>query len=357
VTDEFLDAVYDPGMRAGEWRPALASLREMLGSAEVAFTVVSASSLRPDLWETTGALLTRSECELYERDYWCLDPKMPVLEKQGCGFAFNDVEHFDARFVAHDAFYQGYSLPLGIRHTLDLFADSLPERDVYVAAMRTAKQGPFDDTSEAAVRTAARHLVRALKARVEIARAQSAAENAEAALDGLHFGIAVVDASGRVLFANAFARKAFEASRCIDPARPHAAENPLPRKLREAVQGRPVDFRLRNGEDWLISAVPLRGESALAPSNRAAAMLVYRRAARTNLPTFEELNALYGLTGAEAEIAIGIAEGKPLGAIAKSRSVKLSTVRWQLLSVLRKLGVRRQADVVRVLAAVKPPNR
>lgn len=48
--------------------------------------------------------------------------------------------------------------------------------------------------------------------------------------------------------------------------------------------------------------------------------------------------------------------GKGLRTLAVEREVKISTVHWQLRAVLRKLGVSRQADVVRVLAVMKPQD-
>ena len=352
MTHQLLDAIYDRGLRKGEWRPALTQLRDLLGSAEIALTVVVPDAPRPALWETTGAVLTSRECEKYAREFWRLDPKMPLLADRGTGFVFNDIDHFDDSFVSKNQFYQEYSLPLGFRHTLDLFADSYEGGDVYLAAMRGPAEGPYDDVAAMQLRASAAHFVRALKARRDIARAERAACHAESALDALPFGIAIVNASGSVLFANEFARNAFEANCCIDPSRNHAADNPLPRKLHDAVQGRPADFRLRRGEEWLVSAVPLGGASRMAADTGAAAMLIYRRASQPRLPAAEALKVMYGLTDAEAEIALGVAGGKSLVAIARLRNVKLSTVRWQLLAVLRKLGVGRQADVIRLLTAM-----
>jgi DNA-binding CsgD family transcriptional regulator len=120
------------------------------------------------------------------------------------------------------------------------------------------------------------------------------------------------------------------------------------------VRGRPATFRLRDREDWIVSTIPLPADSPAAPSPLASAMIVFRPAGRQKLPARDEIMALYGLTLAEAEVALAIGEGKSTQALAAERHVKLSTVRWQLLAVLEKLGVRRQADVVRVLTAIRP---
>lgn len=355
--DQLLDAVYVSGMR-GEWRPALRSLRDLLSSAEIAFTVVPSGSSQPELWETTGTILSPGQCDNYHSDYMRLDPKLPILARRGRGFLFNDTDHFDDRFVAHDPFYQGYSLPLGLRHTLDLFVDSFDGREVYLAAMRSAAQGPYSAGTAGQLRRASAHFLRALKARNHFVRVEKAAKHATAALDSFEFGVAVVDPDSRLLFANAYARTIFEEDAPFRVAGSQVSarqsQKAVADGVRNAARGRPATFRLRDREEWLVSTIPLPPESPAAPSVAACAMIVFRRAGRQGLPAHEEIMALYGLTPAEADIALSIASGKTLQELAMDRHVKLSTVRWQLLAVLEKLGVRRQADVVRVLAAIRP---
>ncbi len=57
----------------------------------------------------------------------------------------------------------------------------------------------------------------------------------------------------------------------------------------------------------------------------------------------------FGLTPAEARVATAIAEGASPDEVAADRGVSLATVRTQLRGVFDKLGVRRQAEMVRML--------
>ena len=59
--------------------------------------------------------------------------------------------------------------------------------------------------------------------------------------------------------------------------------------------------------------------------------------------------ATHGLTLAEAAIAGGIADGLTPEELAAQRAVSIHTVRGQIKSVLSKLGVRRQAELVRMV--------
>lgn len=66
-------------------------------------------------------------------------------------------------------------------------------------------------------------------------------------------------------------------------------------------------------------------------------------------PTVEVLRQGYRLTPMEADIAARFASGEALGMIAEGRGVTLGTLRTQFKSVMAKMGVRRQAELMRLL--------
>jgi len=61
------------------------------------------------------------------------------------------------------------------------------------------------------------------------------------------------------------------------------------------------------------------------------------------------LSSEYGLTKREVQVALAVAGGATVRTISESNDVSIHTVRSQLKTVMSKLGVRRQADVVRFL--------
>jgi DNA-binding CsgD family transcriptional regulator len=62
------------------------------------------------------------------------------------------------------------------------------------------------------------------------------------------------------------------------------------------------------------------------------------------------LRSRFHLTPAEAQIALGIACGRTLAAIAEARGACVSTARTQLKCVFAKTGTHRQAELVALLA-------
>jgi DNA-binding CsgD family transcriptional regulator len=65
----------------------------------------------------------------------------------------------------------------------------------------------------------------------------------------------------------------------------------------------------------------------------------------------EMVASVYGLTAAEAAVAVALARGEDVREIARRRGVSTETVRGQLKAVLAKTGCSRQADLVRMLLA------
>ena len=74
-------------------------------------------------------------------------------------------------------------------------------------------------------------------------------------------------------------------------------------------------------------------------------------AARDNGPRVDPRNLVeeYGLTPAEGDVAAALAQGRTVSEIAASTGREESTVRWHVKNLHSKLGVHRQADVVRLV--------
>jgi DNA-binding NarL/FixJ family response regulator len=105
---------------------------------------------------------------------------------------------------------------------------------------------------------------------------------------------------------------------------------------------------LRDEEHTLmVSVMPLGQHPAWA------LVMLGRRQPAPDLAV-EMLGKLYELTQAEQNVLIRLLAGERVEAIARTRGVKLSTLRTQVSSVRDKLGARRLEDLVR-LAAELPP--
>ncbi len=85
----------------------------------------------------------------------------------------------------------------------------------------------------------------------------------------------------------------------------------------------------------------------------ARLLLTLSEARSHEITTGQQLRNAYRLTEAEAEIAVLIGDGHEIPTIAERREVSPETVRVQLKSIFRKMGVSRQVDVARIVARLR----
>jgi len=69
-------------------------------------------------------------------------------------------------------------------------------------------------------------------------------------------------------------------------------------------------------------------------------------------PTQRDFAEFFGLSPAECRLAVALMTGKSLRDIASDSRVQITTVRTQLSSILKKVGVKRQADLVRIFSRI-----
>ncbi|HKD31136.1 MAG TPA: helix-turn-helix transcriptional regulator [Xanthobacteraceae bacterium] len=92
---------------------------------------------------------------------------------------------------------------------------------------------------------------------------------------------------------------------------------------------------------------------------KASLLLVAFDPARCQPPPPDMLTDLFGLTPAEARVAIGVVDGRHLAEIAADRGVKIGTVRNYSKIAFRKTGTRGQAELAALLTrlAFLAPSR
>jgi len=186
------------------------------------------------------------------------------------------------------------------------------------------------------------------------------------ALDQLSVAVVITEGDGRVIEMNLAAehifqlgdgllirngrlcsRRAFESTKLTMLIAAAAAE-----KAGEA-QGRMTIGRAAGRPDYLITVASL-GMGLAVHGRPLAAVLV---AVPDGPPPSErDLAEFFGLSPAESRLAAALMTGEKLNDIAPRFGLQITTLRTELSTVLRKLGVKRQADLARLLSTVRVFN-
>jgi DNA-binding CsgD family transcriptional regulator len=188
------------------------------------------------------------------------------------------------------------------------------------------------------------------------------------ALDALEHGVILEAPDGAILFANSAAEAMLaEADGLLcHRGRFATAQRPAAEALR-ALAGPASEAdpdRATTGRD-ACAVQRLSGRSAYAvvirplphgedgpPGKQArhGAVLFLADADRVARPAPARLASLYALTGAEAEIASRLADGDRIGEVAAAIGVSENTVKTHQKAIFEKIGVNRQAQLVRRIA-------
>ncbi len=284
------------------------------------------------------------------QEYGGRDPRRSVY-LNGLGQVFSDIEMepegFDRTGIVAD-----YLDRLDVRRHL-VCALAAPEGSVAAfSVMRSARAGFYDESERARMLRVARHMERSL----QLASVLAERDAATAMLDLVSAPILIATAAGKVVYANAVAEGMAEAglltiqSRHLTSKRPAEREQLMAALLAAAhgldVAGQAGIWLVRNeavSQRFLVLPLPERHAwRTLAGSGRLAAIV---GSASQETPG-DLLRVLYGLTSAETRLAKALTDGHSLKEASDRFSISINTARDHLKSAFRKMGIKRQSQLV-----------
>jgi DNA-binding CsgD family transcriptional regulator len=267
------------------------------------------------------------------------------------------------------ALYTGWLLPLGIRHIVQAViagqTTSIPQGNItYLTIGRNEAVGPYSDTDMAQLTSLLPHLDQAIEIYAVICRERVSSQGALRALDMLEVGAILIDQERRILAMNATAQQLLDRSgadrselnEALSLYNGHDLQYPaLPSQHTETPDA-PVNscgitiICGRYGEHPLMIARRTLPSALLSTDLPAPAEIVFLAEAdrRTNLDA-TTIRQLYGLTPAEASVAVLLAQGQHLDEAAEVLKITVNTARTHLKRIFDKTNTERQTDLVRLL--------
>lgn len=189
-------------------------------------------------------------------------------------------------------------------------------------------------------------------------------------LDRLSAGIALIDASGGLVHANASFRALLSAGKglCEIGGKLVATDTTAEQALREALSSaschdaandaRAVALPLLAGDGGMHVAhvLPLSGTGhAPGSATTAVATLIVHRTEPLTLSQPEMLARHYKLTATELRVLLAIVDVGGVPEVAASLGIAYSTAKTHLSNLFEKTGTRRQADLVKIVARFATP--
>jgi DNA-binding CsgD family transcriptional regulator len=299
----------------------------------------------------------------YREHYIHLDHYRDILLRQPVGAVLTSDAVMAPEVRRKTVYFNEYEQPQDRIHVLGSVLARDEEALVYLGLHRGERGQAFAGRDLRLIRLLLPHLAGAVRLQGLLAACRQGQLLIGAAIDRLRVGVLLTDAAARPFLVNHAAERLMARTRAwaIRPdgltlAKP--ADTARLRHLIATAAATTAGSDTMSGSDLLVMApdgltpiqfwiTPLArshlGSDLTAPSACAAVFVACPGA--TRLP-WRRVAVQYGLTQAEARLAVALCEGLSVEEAAARFGVSLATVRTQLKAVLAKTGTRRQAELV-----------
>ncbi|WP_269582959.1 helix-turn-helix transcriptional regulator [Roseibium sp. Sym1] len=357
---EIVGEIYEATLIPDQWNELLSRIASFCGGANAALVTID-----PDINYssviTPGA--NPESLAAYKKHWWRFDPISALAAKAPPG-RFVSVADTDRNAYFASAFYNEFRRFTGYGNqgvTTTLF------RDRNALSTFVLQTSPQKDEIDAQTLFRSRTVVPHLQRAVSIARKLHQLEF-EQFLNGNslrpdHAGLILVDAKRRCLYADDAAERLLatqsemETRNGVLHVRDAKADNQLKSAILscagpgpERPCGDPIQVKRGHGQPALtIEVLPYQALTGNPYGVRAAAMLLLRDPCHGKVDEVDDLKNRFDLTPAEARLAIEMLKGDGREAAAGRCGISINTARTHLMRIFEKTGVKRQAELIRVL--------
>ena len=372
VNLDTVSAIYEAALDRAKWPAALERLRVQVGVTGIQLMAVD-KRLGAISFSACANLDRDAELE-YVRRYCAIDPRVRVLLADAPGVWLYCHELLSEEFVAQDPFYQGLIIPNGLRYV----AGCKVYEDEHISMVLSLHQAlglpPVSREQTALADTIAPHLHRATRLSLNSYVYSSQALVGVEIVNRLRYPVFLLTGEGLVVHMNTAARETLAESASLlrlEGERLSCADATATRKLVAALRSFDCDVQLtalpncgqpgarilsleRNGQRPLKGFIsPLHPQSVMGVFGPQRLMMAaFSDPSKSSLPDISFLMAAYGLTPAEARVAVQVAQGRSIKQTAIELKVQPTTVRCQLDNVFRKTGTAKQSEMVAELLSL-----
>ena len=362
---DFLDLLYDAALDSALWVPVMERFADMVGGTSV---VVSRLSVKDG---SGGGMVARADPvwrAVYLEHFAQLNPLNNVENpasylRNWAPRILTDEDWMPKEDLIRTEYYNDFLTPLDIHSVLMI---RLARHGAATDVLNVSRPRGRSQFGASELDLAAKlhpHFIRAFRLSQKFADIQQVKEGMASALDRSPHGIFLIDETGRVRHANRVAEGLIAelgglrlAGGQLTTATPDAA-----RRLDALISSASsLDAERRTGGSMAVpspsrrtplslTVAPLRSERFEFLRNRLSAIVcVADPQSGASLPQ-QTLRDLFGLTPAEAKVAMAFFEGLTSKEAAENLGLSVHTVRVQLARIFEKTQTNRQAELVRLM--------
>lgn len=359
LSEGFFDAAFEPS----RWVVMLARVADCLGAVGADLHLLKDDVLLCNYMGAQPAALLQE----YTERFLDREPRSQALRGLCPGQLLTDHDVVDAQTMRSHPYYADFLPRAGLGQCIAAAPVNDARRRAYFGLHLASSAGAPSVALLASVQAVQGRLGRAVSAQFRMMEIEVENIVCTELLDRLDCGVAVLNAQGKLIFANAVARAIFDQASALrlSGERLSAAIPAQSRKLQALVQsalagrGQRGGGTIVQGPEGQILSVVVDAASSAMRERSGGAVLVYLSDlhARAGAGCEQTLRQLFGFTPAESRVAGGIAAGESVQNVAKNIGITYETARFTLKRVYEKLDVHKQGELVAVINAALPPVR
>jgi DNA-binding CsgD family transcriptional regulator/PAS domain-containing protein len=355
-----VSAIYASALTPENWIVAMADVRRTLDAQSAGLLLADESGR-----SIKSASLAPEAQKTYLDYYRQIDYVLDAVEEGPVGLirsgqpliALKARSEFDADWMRPHQMDDGLFVRLTTGSMPTCFLAAAPKRSE-----------PFDTAERVKLMSAlVPHLQQALRTQSHLEDFAQGATDIARAVDSVRHGIAVVGPGSVVIHLNSAAERILKCGDglCIRSGSVEASSASANAELRRSIAGALLEHEAspRGGNSFLcrrpsgkrpyvIHVLPFSPTTENVSVTRALVVLVDPE--QQLEPPTQLLRRVYGLTNAEADVALRVLRGDGLKPICEELSLSMATVKTHLQHVFDKTDTHRQAELVRLLLTIIP---
>lgn len=290
---------------------------------------------------------------------WVQDP-----EKHTAGTVVHDEMMFPRSRLKRTEYWTDWLRPQDIFYSSAAIVERTRDRSLNATVCRPEAAGPYSEQELQTLAALMPHLQTGFALHRKFRRLDALAGATTAVFDQLPFGVVLFDESLTLLHHNARAKALIDEAadvvqlgarglRCTRPREEQRLNNLLQSAVRTGESGQgsaggPVRLIRTRGDMLQLFVAPLPSWSGPFGLRAAAAVFVSMPDAAT-VSLSRALHSVYQMTPAECRLTEALVNGMSPREYGEKTGVSINTVRTQIKSAATRVGVHRQADLVRTV--------
>jgi len=359
--------IYDAAIEPARWAGVLARTADFVGGASAALYYKDAATKHGNVYYECG----RSDPHykrLYFENYIKIDPTSVGLWFRDVGTPLGVADILDVDEFYASRFYQEWARP---QRWADAMSVALNKTATGATLFTVFRHHMVDASARQRMGLLAPHVRRAALIGRAIEHKTAEAETLADTLDGLGGAMFLVDADARIVHANALGEVMLREGFVLRTAagKLAAADGRTTHALIEAVtaakggdaalgrRGIAVPLTGRDGERYVAHTLPLTSAArhGAGAGYAAVAALFVRKAELRTRSAAEVIARTFSLTPTELRVLLAIVEAGGVPETACALGVGQATVKTHLHRLFGKTATRRQAELVKLVAAFSNP--